>query len=595
MRITGLIDRDEAEIQGGGSVLRREHDGCLAVVDGRGYEPRGASGDLASWLIRTYRHQGIDRTLAALNGDFAFALWDATERTLHLARDRFGVKPLYYALDGGRLAFASRPAALLELPWISAEPDKGFLARFAGCHYRSFDYDPRASAYANISQLPAAHLLTWRSRRLTERSYWSITEAPELDATDAELAERYRALLLDAVSIRMRDARCPAFTLSGGMDSSSVLSCAVHETGRTQVAYSVVYRDPTYDESQDIEAIVEPCLSAWHRVELGDELDLDLVAEMIRAHDEPVATATWLSHYVLCREAAARGTGTLFGGLGGDELNAGEFEHFWYHFADLRAAGDEDRLADEVRRWVQHHDHPIHRKSREILERHLPRLVDPARPGHCRPDERRLWRYRHALAPEFAYHADFEPDLEHPFQSFLANRTWQDLTRETIPCCLRAEDRNGAAFGLVQAQPFLDHRLAEFMFRVPGHLKIRGGVTKVLLREAMRGILPEATRTRITKMGWNAPAHVWFSGARLEPLLDLVHSRSFRERGIYDQGRVHALIDEHREIVDSGQPRENHMMFLWQLVNLELWLRVLDRLTPRPRSHTASRGAAVSR
>ncbi len=140
-------------------------------------------------------------------------------------------------------------------------------------------------------------------------------------------------------------------------------------------------------------------------------------------------------------------------------------------------------------------------------------------------------------------------------------------------CCLRAEDRQTTAARLDHFDPFLDHRLIELMFRVPGRLKIQGGVTKRLLRTATRGLLPEATRTRIAKTGWNAPAHVWFTGAGAERLRGLVGSRAFRERGIYHTGEVEKLIDEHEAIVASGEARENHMMFLWQLVNLELWLQ----------------------
>lgn len=129
------------------------------------------------------------------------------------------------------------------------------------------------------------------------------------------------------------------------------------------------------------------------------------------------------------------------------------------------------------------------------------------------------------------------------------------------------------AFGLNHADPFFDHRLIEFMFRVPGSMKIRDGVTKQLLRHAMQGILPEETRTRIKKTGWNAPAHLWFSNQALEQLLDMVHSQEFRDRGIYKVDQVLNLVREHREIVSLAQPRENHMMFLWQLLNTELWLQ----------------------
>ena len=116
------------------------------------------------------------------------------------------------------------------------------------------------------------------------------------------------------------------------------------------------------------------------------------------------------------------------------------------------------------------------------------------------------------------------------------------------------------------------------MFRVPGRYKIRDGVTKQLLREATKGIVPEETRTRIKKTGWNAPAHVWFSRENGEPLLDLIHSQTFRERGIYNITEVVRLVKDHQRIIESQEPIENHMMFLWQLMNLELWLQWLDQI-----------------
>ena len=202
----------------------------------------------------------------------------------------------------------------------------------------------------------------------------------------------------------------------------------------------------------------------------------------------------------------------------------------------------------------------------------MARLSDPARPGQCRSDPERLFRYRPLLTEEWDRLNGFQPDMSGPFESYLKNRTFQDMFRETLPCCLRAEDRQSAAFGLAHHDPFLDHALVAFMYRVPGDLKIRDGVTKQLLRRAMQGVLPEATRTRIAKTGWNAPAHRWFGGRTLEALRDRVRSTGFRSRGVFDPAAVEALLDEHAEIVADAQPRENHMMFLWQLLNLDLWM-----------------------
>jgi len=546
----------------------------VAVVDGHIYnrDELGPAENDAALVVALYEKHGFSEALRRINGDFAVALYDEATDTLWLGRDRFGVKPLYYTTAGGSFTFASRPRALLTLPWVSREISPRFVGLFAASHYRYFDNDPDHSLFVQIAQLPAGHVLRVANGQARGSGYWNLEEAPDLTAPEAELADQFRALLLDAVALRLKAAREPAFTLSGGMDSSSVLASAVCTSGSRQHAFSAVYDDKTYDESDDIRPMVEAVVKEWHPVRVGTPDVFGLVRRMIEVHDEPVATATWLSHFLLCEQAANEGFGSLFGGLGGDELNAGEYEHFIYHFADIRAEGLEEELVREVGLWIRYHDHPLFRKTVNGLERSLTRMVDFSQPGRCLADSNRLRRYSAALNSEFFDFSAFEPLMDHPFRSYLKNRTYQDIFRETVPCCLRAEDRQATAFGLDHFLPFFDHRLVEFMFRVPGRMKIRNGVAKHLLREAMRGILPDETRTRIKKTGWNAPAHVWFSGPGREPILDLIHSRTFRERGIYHVPVVERIVEEHDRIVSTGALQENHMMFLWQLVNLELWL-----------------------
>jgi asparagine synthase (glutamine-hydrolysing) len=549
----------------------------VLVVDGcffnRPELPRGESD--AEVLASLYLKYGFSDSLQHINGDFAVALYDRRDDSFYLGRDRIGIKPLYYAVNASGLAFASRPRALLAWPGVSSEVNRKFVATFAASHYRYFDNDPHASPFADIAQLPASHVLSLKRGVIQKARYWQLVESEDFNEPEEQLAERYRELLLNAVAIRYQVANQPTFTLSGGMDSSSVLACAVQHSGQKQHAFSTVYEDKTYDESDDIRTILEKAVEQWHTVLLGTPNVVDVVTRMIEAHDEPVATATWLSHYLLCQDVANKGFGGLFGGLGGDELNAGEYEYFWHHFADLRFVGNEDQLRHEIKHWIKYHDHPIFRKSFELVDRDLHLMADLRQRGKCLPETGRMTKYYAALNPDYFMLESVEPVMDHPFQSYLKNRTYQDIFRETAPCCLRAEDRQATAFGLENFLPFFDYRLVEFMFRISGRHKIRDGVTKRLLRQATKGILPDETRNRITKTGWNAPAHVWFSRENREPLLDLIHSQSFRERGIYNIIEVERIVDDHQRIMESGKPEENHMMFLWQLVNLELWFRWL--------------------
>jgi asparagine synthase (glutamine-hydrolysing) len=561
----------------------------VAVLDGAIYNRGDLSNSEMSGppdvalLVSLYRQHGFEEALRRVNGDFAVALYDAARDELWLGRDRFGVKPLFYARGSDWLGFASRPRALLALPGISGAVRPRFLAVFAGSHYRTFDNEPGESPYQDVAQLPAAHLLRLRDGQVTVRPYWSLQEAPNFTDPPAILAERYRDLILDAVKIRLPGASRPVFTLSGGMDSSTVIASAAKVSGQRMPAASTIYKDPTYDESKDIETIVPDAVSTWHRV-MVDEPDLvGTIDRMVAANDEPVATATWLSHYLLCEELAKLGYSTMFGGLGGDELNAGEYEYFFYMFADLAAAEDEEALRHETSKWIEHHDHPIFKKTFAVMRQGLERLVDLGVPGRCLPDRARLSRYQDTVNPELFDLAGYVPVMDHPFSSYLKNRRHQDIFRETSPCCLRAADRHATAFGMDVRWPFFDHRLAELMFRVSSRLQIRDGVTKHLLREATKGIVPEETRTRIKKTGWNAPAHLWFSGPGRELLLDIVGSQAFRERGIYNLSRVRQIIDAHDEIVRSGRAEDNHMMFLWQLLTLDRWLTALSPPSPKKR------------
>jgi asparagine synthase (glutamine-hydrolysing) len=203
-------------------------------------------------------------------------------------------------------------------------------------------------------------------------------------------------------------------------------------------------------------------------------------------------------------------------------------------------------------------------------------LTDPRHLGVCRGNSNLLYRYEGLLDSELGSLGTLEPNLDASSASYLTSHMRNELLFNTMPCSLRAADRNAAALGFEEYHPFLDWRLFEFMLALPGERKIRNGVTKSFAREAYKGLLPEATRTRIKKTGWNAPAHQWFAGAGREPLLDLLSSRRFVERGIYNGPALMKLIDDHQDIMDQPRGREDHMMVLWQIVTLELWLRSVE-------------------
>jgi len=521
-------------------------------------------------LIERY---GLLDALRRVNGDFSIIWIDHVNGYLWAARDPMGMRPLYYssASDIG-LVLSSQPAGLLKLESISQEIDREYLVRYGAMHYRMIDNEPTRSPYKNIQQCEPGRAVRFdRNGDKKIFQFWHTPDGIDFKDTADNLAEKYRALLLDSVKIRLKKYPKSIFTLSGGMDSSSILACAAQLDGK-QIAYSSLYEDKTYDERDEIADMLPDNVSDWRRVILPDNVDIvSEVDKLIKIHDEPVATATWLSHRKLCESASNQGFNGIFGGLGGDELNAGEYEYFPMHFADLKFHGQDNKLEDEIKDWVTHHNHPIYIKTNEVAHKMIRDFADSSQSGKCIPDLARLTKYLHTLSDDFAALRSLRPRMETVFSSYLKSRTWQDLTRETIPCCIRAEDRHGAFYGLPPVLPFLDKRLIEFMYKIPGAMKIKGGVTKILLRQAMQGILPEATRTRVKKTGWNAPSHIWFTSKGANDLRDLVNSDSFRDLGLYKKNSVIGIIDEHESIVKSKLPKENHMMFLWSLLNVIRW------------------------
>jgi len=563
-------------------------DGVTLALDGCFYDwPLWATGATDADRLLAMQ-QRLDERLAVVEGDFAIVAWDERTRRLHLARDRFGVRPLYYATTRHGAVFASSLHTVLMLTDLPIEPRPEYVARYAVSHYRTFDNDDELSPILGVKQVPAGCVVSLDEHGIATKRYWSLEELEGQQHDEGAMAERLRELLHHAVRRRIERSTTPMFTLSGGMDSSSVVFIAAKLMQHQVKAVSAIYEHAEYDESYEVREALAGTDIEWLPIEVSNALNVNLLVHAIAAHGEPLATATWLAHYQLCGAVGMEGATDLFDGLGGDELNAGEYEYFPYFFADLRASGDETRMRHEIACWATLHNHPIHRKGLDVAQVMMKNLTDPCSPGRCLPDRRRWMRYADVLADGESLLRGFEPRQEHPFTTCLQNRAFQDLTRETMPCCLRASHRNTAAHGMINRSPFLDRALVEFMFSVPGTMKIRDGVTKYLLRQAMRGVLPESTRSRTKKVGWNAPSDRWFVGEGAAMMRDLVSSRQFRERCIYKPARLLELIDEHEQIMTSGEARENHMMLLWQALNIELWHRMLEnwraarRLALRP-------------
>lgn len=534
-----------------------------------------------NYLIEIFLRYGFEYLLKKLNGDFVITIYNKEKNEIFLARDRVGLRSLYYTQFKNFFIFSSR-LSLINTFTNTNQLDDDFIMRYAGYHYRYIDNEPNKSPYKNIEQLPAASYLTLNLNDLNLnyqntklKRWWKLEEVSnsffeKIDEND--LAEQYRDLILDSVKLRLKNSENPVFTLSGGMDSSTVLASAVKISNKKMPAFSTTYKDKTYDETDEIKSMLDGNVSKWTKNEIDNPNIVEIINKMLIANDEPVATATWLSHFILSEQISKLGYKSVFGGLGGDELNAGEYEYFFYNFADILKNGNLDQYNNEISKWIEYHDHPIHIKNKKLLEDYLRLSTDPKSNGVCKPDILRLERYSNTLSKPLFNHLN-TPKMVNPFNSFLNNRTYQDIFYETVPCSVRSQNRNASFFKLNNFLPFFDHRLIEFMFKIPNQLKIQNGITKHLLRKATKDILPEDTRNRIKKTGWNAPAHLWFVGKGYDLIQDIIGSKKFQERGIYNIDKVKLLINDHKDITTNKINKDNHMMFFWQLLNLELWLQ----------------------
>ncbi|MBU1741839.1 MAG: asparagine synthetase B, partial [Proteobacteria bacterium] len=526
--------------------------------------------ETALWAWVTWGPDALDR----FNGDFGLAVIEEESGRIFLARDRLGVRRLFYLVARGSILFASRIGCLWGHPLADPEVDWRAVYLYAGTHYRYFHSRPERTFFEHVRQVPQGGALEFTpgedSPRI--RRWWTLgLLEDDLPQSADEAALGLRSLLADAVSLRLGDGKDLGFTLSSGMDSSSVCALATGLLGKRQPVFSITYREQEFDEEAGIRPAALAFADPWHNLPLADPPLLDVIDRMLTFHDEPLCTVTWLSHYYLLRRAREVGVKILFSGLGGDECNAGEYEYFLFFFGDLQRAGRVDLLDQEIAAWARLHDSAQYPKNKQVARDAFTRLMDPTI-GRNLIDLDRYSLYLPCLDQELLKSQDHVPQMANPFDSHLINRCYQDLFFETTPPCLAADGRNAAAFGIESRFPFLDHRVVQYCLSIPVHFKYHQAVTKWPLRRAMADLLPRENLEQTLKVGWNAPAADWLRFGSAQDLRDLTASAAFRRRGVYRPDQVDKLVTEHLE------GRANHMMFLWQLINLELWFRRLAEL-----------------
>lgn len=465
---------------------------------------RFATGTDTEVLLAAFDAWG-EAMLDRLNGMFAFVLWDGVAGRLLAARDRFGVKPLYWWSDGkGGLALASEAKQILALPQVQARLDSERAAAFL--IHGQFDHDD-GTLFTGLRQLRGGEMMTLRPGETPCPRRWYRPPTPgALRRLPADAVERFRALLTDAVRLRLRSDVTVGSCLSGGLDSSAIvcLAAGMLPPGALSTV-SACYDGFAQDESRHMDAVIGHAHTNAIKIK-PDGRDLPALLETIVHHqDGPFSSTSVFAQWMVFAAARKAGLKVMLDGQGADEHLCGYHSAFAAFHAGLLRGARFGRLAAEMTAARRRHDIGLARQigaAAAAMARPLThRLRGLDRPAWLRPG------VAAAALPA-------TPDLE----------TWIEtqLTATSLPMLLHYEDRNSMAHGVEARLPFLDYRLVEMSLELGAAGKIVQGQTKWLLRQSMDGVLPPQIRDRSDKIGFATPQSDWLAGPASDMVQDLL-------------------------------------------------------------------------
>ena len=533
----------------------------------KGYEFQNRSD--TETILHLYEEYGRD-CVDYLRGMFAFAIWDRRKRELFIARDRLGVKPLYYVHDGeGNLFFASEIKALLDVGAVKPEINFNALPDQFANHGTSGD----ETLYLGVKRLQPGHTLVWKDGQIDIREFWDLNFEPKHEVrSDAKYIDEWRELFRQSVELRlMADVPLGMF-LSGGIDSSAIaamMSTMVKEPIKT---FSVGFREREANELEYARLVAKKFSTDHHEITITPKQFFDALPNLVWHEDEPIGFIASVPLYFVSK-LAQQHVKVVLTGEGADETLAG-YGRYEKALRLLNYGGKYESvtpsfLRDAVRGGVATLPASFSRKlSRTFLLRDS--------------DIENLFFDNFGVFPKSMQSSLFSRSTKerisdlNPFarQNALLDKSGADDvldkllyadTKTYLHELLMKQDQMSMAASIESRVPFLDHKLVEFTARMPREMKLRGGTTKWILREAMKGILPAEILDR-PKMGFPVPVGNWFRGEFKHVVDEYVLSGRATERGILDAAFVRKLVDEH----NAG---ENHDERIWSLVNFEIWQR----------------------
>ena len=528
-------------------------------------------------IVHLYEQYGR-ACVTHLRGMFAFALWDANKRTLLLARDPFGIKPLYYQLSQRNLLFASEIKALLAYPNAQCELNSAAVPEYLAFGYLSGD----STLFNGVRKLLPGHTLEIdKNNHIRIQQYWDLPPSEPENKPDRYFIDGYRERLEAAVSSHlMSDVPLGVF-LSGGIDSSTVAALVTRQRGHAIETFSVGYGEEQYSELSYAREMARHIGSVHHEVRLSCQEFFDLLPRLIWHEDEPITWPSSVSLYAVAR-LAAKHVKVVLTGEGSDETLAGYQRYAWTRW---------NLAAHTIYRHLTPHDaraqlrNTIARSNGfgALLRRKLGHTF-LGRDGDSWPS---LYFDNFYSAFSIADQAELmkvppsDPDAVYGNSLRFLNRNSGDLLshllytdmKTYLQALLRKQDGMSMAASVESRIPFLDQELVEFSNKIPSHLKMRGLKGKLVLREGVRDLLPNSILFR-KKLGFPTPLSRWLRGPSLDLVERIVLDPSSLGRGLFHPGIVCRLFAEHRT------QSHDHCDRIWRLLNLELWQRIfLDRNT----------------
>jgi asparagine synthase (glutamine-hydrolysing) len=523
-------------------------------------------------IIHAHEQWG-DACVEHLRGMFAFAIWDAPRRRLLLARDRLGVKPLYWAQAGDRLLFGSEIKAILASGLVRAEADERKLPELLSTRYLS----GTETLFKGINRLMPGHTLVFEDGRVSTRQYWDVPAGARDDhvpaARDRDLVRQFRETLEHSVRIRlMADVPLGMF-LSGGLDSSAIAALMSRMIDRPLQTFSVAFKERAFSELDYARQVSSAIRADAHEVVIDDEDFFSALPRLIWHEDEPIAHPSSVPLYFVS-ELARRHVKVVLTGEGADELLAG-YGKYSRAVMNWRAGAAYAVVPRSVRGWVANRLVPrLPQQWRRYATRSFVAMErTPEAMFFDNFAAIGLERQRQLLDSRFATTtADqaYGPSCEYFDQlngrsALLDRMLYTDLKTYLVELLMK-QDQMSMAASIESRVPFLDHKLVEFAAALPPRLKLRRLTTKWILREAVRTVLPPSVLGR-PKMGFPVPFGMWMRGRWSDVARDVLLDGRTRQRGIIDPAAAARLIAAHTSGAADGTDA------LWGLINLELWYR----------------------